>query len=107
MRARFTGMEATNPHEILIRRAYADDDLDVTRLAVTDSAQTPPAPLLVAEIDGVLRVALSLTDGSVIADPFIETADVVELLRVHAASASVRARKPGLRPRVARRLALS
>jgi hypothetical protein len=72
-------------NEILIRRACADDGPDLVRLAALDSAASlPPAPLLVAELDGVLGVALSLRDGSVIADPFRPTAEVVELLRLHA-----------------------
>lgn len=78
----------TNPmqHEILIRCACADDGPDLVRLAALDSADSlPPAPLLVAELDGVLSAALSLRDGSAIADPFKRTAAVVELLRLRAA----------------------
>jgi hypothetical protein len=72
---------------ITIRPAYADDDQSLLRLSVLDSAPgVPPAPLLLAEIDGELRAALSLSDGSTIADPFFPTADVIELLRVHAAA---------------------
>jgi hypothetical protein len=97
-------MNATN--EILIRRAYADDDVEVRRLAVLDSAETAPAPpLLVAEIDGVLRVALSLADGSVVADPFVATADVIKLLRVRA-DAEARS-VPAGRRLMARRLSFS
>ena len=75
------------PDEILIRRAFADDGRDLVRLAALDSAASPPpAPLLVAELDGVLAAALSLRDGSAIADPFRRTAEVVELLRLRAAA---------------------
>jgi hypothetical protein len=71
--------------EITIRPAYADDELALRRLAAVDSADAvPPAPLLLAEIDGELRAALSLADGSVLADPFVRTAEVLELLRVRA-----------------------
>ena len=71
--------------EITIRAAYADDELALRRLAAVDSADAvPPAPLLLAELDGELRAALSLADGSVIADPFVRTAEVLELLRVRA-----------------------
>jgi hypothetical protein len=70
---------------ITIRPAYADDQESLHRLSIIDSAPGVPAgPLLLAEVDGELRAALSLTDGSAIADPFFPTADVVELLRVHA-----------------------
>jgi hypothetical protein len=71
---------------ITIRPAYADDDLALARLAALDSAQVPARPLLLAEIDAELRVALSLRDGSAIADPFFPTSDVLALLRRHAAA---------------------
>jgi hypothetical protein len=67
---------------ITIRPSYGDDDLQLARLAALDSAPgVPPAPLLLAEVDGELRVALSLHDGSVIADPFHRTLHLQELLR--------------------------
>ena len=70
---------------ITIRPGYADDALAVSRLAALDSADhDPPAPLLLAEVDGLLRAALSLNDGSAIADPFFASAHIVELLRTHA-----------------------
>jgi hypothetical protein len=71
---------------ITIRPAYADDDAALARLAILDSADGAPArPLLLAEVDGELKVALSLRDGAVIADPFAPTRDLIELLRTHAA----------------------
>jgi hypothetical protein len=45
----------------------------------------PSSPMLVGELDGELRAALSLCDGSVIADPFTHTVHLVDLLRSHAA----------------------
>jgi len=75
------------PSEILIRRAYADDGPDLIRLAALDStASLPPSPVLVAELDGVVSAAVSVRDGSAIADPFKRTAGAVELLRLHAAA---------------------
>lgn len=72
--------------QIMIRPGYEDDQVDLVRLAQLDSAwQPPPAPMLVAEVDGELAVALSLLDGSVVADPFRPTAHLVKLLRAHAA----------------------
>ena len=86
------------PAEILIRRAYADDDTALHRLAALDSAAVPPpGPLLVAELDGELAVAMSLADGSVIADPFRPTAAIVALLAVRAAAEVPRS---GVRRRV-------
>lgn len=97
---------ASNLHnEILIRRAYADDGSDLIRLAALDSsAAPPPAPLLVAELDGVLGAALSLRDGSVIADPFRRTAELVELLRLHAAAGQNADREHTARARLGRLL---
>jgi hypothetical protein len=72
-------------NEITIRRAYADDHLSLLRLAALDSANSvPPTPLLIAEVDGQLRAALSMHDGSAIADPFVRTADLLELLQTRA-----------------------
>ena len=82
---------------ITIRPAYAEDDLSLTRLAALDSADaTPAAPLLVGELDGRLVAALSLSDGSSIADPFTRTAEILELLRKAAAPSQVRRRRRGL-----------
>ena len=44
--------------------------------------------ILIAEVGEELRAALSLSEGSVVADPFHPTADVVELLRDRAAEFS-------------------
>lgn len=80
--------------QILIRPGYADDERALTRLAALDSAAAPPrAPLLLAEVDGELAAALSLHDGAVIADPFRPTAQIVALLRAHAAAVRPTPRK--------------
>jgi hypothetical protein len=72
---------------ITIRPAHADDGHALARLAALDSADAPPpAPRVIAEVDGELRAALSLWDGSAIADPFFATADIIALLRAHAAA---------------------
>lgn len=88
---------------ITIRPAYADDDSSLVRLAALDSAAVPAGPLLLADVDGELRAALSLSDGHVIADPFSPTLDLIDLLRVHAAArpaASSRRRRSRLGLRV-------
>lgn len=78
---------------ITIRIATADDELELVRLAALDSAETLPAsPVLLGEVDGKLRAALSLSDGVVIADPFHLTGDLVGLLRTHAIRATRRER---------------
>ena len=71
---------------ITIRIAAPDDHLALTRLAALDSADSiPPGRVLLAEVDGELRAALSLQDGSAVADPFHPTLRILELLRTHAA----------------------
>jgi hypothetical protein len=41
-------------------------------------------PVLLGEVGGELRAALSLADGAVVADPFHHTVALVELLRARA-----------------------
>lgn len=74
---------------ITMRLAAPDDQRALARLAVLDSADSVPAGrVLLAEADGELCAALSLEDGSAIADPFYPTLHIVELLRAHAAEAA-------------------
>ena len=71
---------------IIIRTSTDADVRALARLASLDSAPAPLGRVLVAEVDGALRAALPLHGGTAIADPFVETAHVVELLRTHAAA---------------------
>ena len=71
--------------EITIRPAYADDDSALVRLATLDSAPVPTGPVLLAEVDGELRAALATDSGTVVADPFFRTVDLISLLHKHAA----------------------
>jgi hypothetical protein len=71
--------------DVRIRYACQDDGAAVRCLAALDSASVPAAPLLVGEVDGELRAAMSLVDSAVIADPFRPTVALVELLRVRSA----------------------
>ena len=75
----------TPPSDITIRPAYADDQVALRRLAALDSATVPPGPLLLAEVGGELRAAISLRDGRSIADPFERTVELVELLELRLA----------------------
>ena len=77
-------MTATETHAIVIRDATDADICTLTDLAVLDSRAPLAGPALVAEVDGVARAALDLRDGSVAADPFAATQELVELLRLHA-----------------------
>jgi hypothetical protein len=93
-------LDHMNTEEITIRPAYLDDQVSLLRLAALDSQDEVPArPLLLAEVGGEPRVALSLSDGGWIADPFHPTAELIALLHRHAKSLQL-ARKPQLRNRV-------
>src|SRR5205085_10221270 len=70
---------------ITIRPASARDALALTRLAALDSAPIPPAPVLLVEVDGELRAAVSGQDLTAVADPFRQTAGLVALARDHIA----------------------
>jgi hypothetical protein len=73
------------PDEITIRRAYPDDRDALVRLAALDSRRLPPGELLVAEVHGEIRAAVSMDTGTAIADPFRPAAAIVRLLRMRAA----------------------
>ena len=74
--------------EVRIRLAYPEDVTVVERLAALDSQRPLEGDVLIAELDGVEVAALSLRSGRVVADPFIRTAQVVDLLRVRASRAT-------------------
>lgn len=66
---------------VTIRFARTHEAAALAHLAELDSATTPAAPALVAEVAGEVLAAISLADGGLVANPFRRTADVVELLR--------------------------
>ena len=76
------------PRTVTIRRAYPDDDPAIWRLAALDSAAVPAGPLLVAEVGGELRAALSLESHQAIADPFHPTLKLVSMLRAYASTSA-------------------
>jgi hypothetical protein len=71
--------------EIAIRPAQPADVGDVRRLAQLVDRPVPAAPMLLAESDGTLVVALSTLTGDVVSDPFRATGDLVDLLRLRSA----------------------
>jgi hypothetical protein len=76
---------------VTLRHAFPDDAAVVARLAALDSRPVPPAPLLLAEIDGEPWAALSLKTGATVADPFRPTAALLDLLsRRHTQLAAAR-----------------
>lgn len=74
----------THSGAIVIRRATDADIRTLADLAALDSRAPLTGPALLAEIDGDVLAALDTADGSVAADPFAPTAELVELLRLHA-----------------------
>jgi hypothetical protein len=69
---------------IVIRRADGADREALDRLAALTERETPDAPVLLAEADGLMVAALSLPTGRVVSDPFVASGDVVALLRLRA-----------------------
>ena len=74
----------TQSDAIVIRHASDADARILIDLALLDDRAPLSGPALIAEVDGVARAALDLHDGSVAADPFARTAELVELLKLHA-----------------------
>jgi hypothetical protein len=69
---------------IIIRLATLSDHRTLSNLAALDSRRPLAGPAMLAEVDGVVRAALDLSDGSVAADPFVRTAELVDLLCLRA-----------------------
>ena len=92
-------------HTIVIRNATAADADTLEQLAGLDSRRPLIGPAIIAEVDGIARVALDLHDGSVAADPFAHTAKLIELLKSSLISAerpaTARPHREGLRARIA------
>lgn len=69
---------------LVIRLATAGDQRALERLSELDSRPTPRGTTLLAEQRGSLVAAVSLLDGDQVADPFVPTADITDLLRLRA-----------------------
>jgi len=70
---------------VLIRRASAHDEVPLARLAeLEDGDPLPAGERLVGELDGRIVAALDVRSGAVVADPFVPTSGVVELLGLRA-----------------------
>lgn len=90
---------------IALRVAQSEDDYEVSRLAQLDDAPRPVGPVMLAVVDGEAVAALSLSDGRVVANPFVASENAVSLLRLRATQLSGgrhhRWRPRILRPRLA------
>ena len=76
-------MTSTEP--LTLRVARPDDAPAVRRLAQLDSSRPPSGRVLLAVVGSEPVAALAVDSGSVVADPFRPTADVVAVLRQAAA----------------------
>ena len=88
-------------NNLTIRSATAADTAALATLAALDSRDVPAAPQLIASDGDRVIAAVSANGGAAIADPFVRSADVVELLRRRArqVTAAPRARRAfALRP---------
>jgi hypothetical protein len=67
--------------DLTLRICTEADGPALQALAERDTSVVPAGRLLAAESCGRLIAAISIESGAVIADPFVPTGDVVDLLR--------------------------
>ena len=77
---------------VTLRPCRTEDRVPLARLAALHGRDRPSGPVLVAEVGGELRAALSLSDGSVVANPLDPTTTLAALLREYSRQPSLRAR---------------
>jgi len=70
--------------QVTVREANGHDGGALETLARLDSARVPAGTILIAEVQGHPRAAISTLNGAVIADPFHRTAELVQMLRTRA-----------------------
>jgi hypothetical protein len=87
-------LASTTSTECTLRYAHGGDREAIVRLAQLDSQREPTGTLLVAESEADIVAALPLEGGEPIANPFVRTAELVELLRARAAQLSAEPARP-------------
>jgi hypothetical protein len=95
MKARST--DKNHIHAAVTIRRLGESDADrlaLAMLAERDSGGRLEGPVLAAEVEGSVLAAISLSDGSVLADPFSRTAELRSLLELRAAQLRRRNRRP-------------
>lgn len=73
--------------KVTLRPAAPEDETRIRCLTDLDSAPPLDGPVILAEVDGELRCALSLESGRLAADPFRHTLELTQLLRLHCRAA--------------------
>ena len=86
---------------LVLRPATTADTAALERLAALDSARPLAGEVMLADVDGGVRAALSLDTGRSVADPFYPSLQLVPLL--HAAAGDAHLAPPLVAPRRARR----
>ena len=69
---------------VLVRPARSADASDLAVLAALDSAAPLTGDVVLTESEGEVAAAMSLDTGAVVANPFVRTTHLVELLRTAA-----------------------
>ena len=90
----------STPDAVTIRRAGADDEAALRRLADLDSTRVPDGPIVMAEIGGQAVAAISILSGESFADPFTPTLELRRLLELRASQLHLSSKepdRPGLR----------
>ena len=100
--ARLAARERSDVYDsVTVRFAGVEDQAALHRLAERDAGRLPSGTLLVADVEGSLIAARSLANGDTIADPFVHSDHLVELLALR--SAHLRRTDDGEPPRRRRR----
>jgi hypothetical protein len=79
------GGGAAAPEALLIRSASADDAPAVARLEALNERELPSGERLIALLAGRPVAAVEVDSGFTVADPFVPTSAIVELLGLRAA----------------------
>jgi hypothetical protein len=80
-----SSFRAVDTAPVLIRPAARGDARAIDRLAALDEHELPRGQRLVGELEGRIVAALEVRSGKTIADPFVPTQGIVELLGLRAA----------------------
>ena len=79
---------------VVLRLCTVADDAALERLAILETRPAPAGRYVVAEVDGAVVAAISLVSGTVLADPFRPTAELLPLLGLRAEQLAPEARRP-------------
>ena len=79
---------------VVIRLATQADRQALERLAQLDSTRAPTGRTVIGEVSGRAVAAVSLDQGTVMADPFVASAEIVELVSLRARQLSLNQSSP-------------